>query len=433
MLYYLFKYLQENFDIAGSRLFQYISFRASMAIILSLVISMLIGRSVIRWLQRMQIGESVRDLGLQGQIEKKGTPTMGGLIIIAAIVIPTLLFARLDNIYVILLLVSTLWMGGIGFLDDYIKVFKKDKEGLRSMFKILAQVVLGLVVGCVLYFHPSVKVRDFDNVFIYSIDKEGSIDWDKPEQVVSSGHIMYEEKGIRVGDEFLSHETKALKTNVPFVRNNLLDYSYLLKPFTNNYQTWGWIIFIPFVIFIISAVSNASNLTDGVDGLAAGVSVIVLITLAIFAYISGNIKLADYLNVLYIPDSEEVVIVCAALIGATIGFLWYNAFPATVFMGDTGSLMLGGVIATISLIVRKELLIPILCGIFFVENLSVIVQVAYFKYTKRKYGTGRRILKMSPLHHHFQKDGYHEAKIVIRFWIISILLAVISFVTLKIR
>jgi phospho-N-acetylmuramoyl-pentapeptide-transferase len=394
---------------------------------------MLIGRRIIRWLKHMQIGESVRDLGLQGQIEKKGTPTMGGIIIIAAIVIPTLLFARLDNIYVILLLVSTLWMGAIGFLDDYIKVFKKDKEGLRSKFKILAQVVLGLAVGCVLYFHPSVKVRDFDNVFIYKIDKNGDIDWDKPEQVVSSAHVMYESKGIRVGDEFLSHETKALKTNLPFIKGNLLDYSYFLKPFTKNYQKWGWIFFIPFVIFIISAVSNAANLTDGVDGLAAGVSVIVLLTLAIFAYISGNVKLADYLSVLYIPNSEEVVIVCAALVGATIGFLWYNAFPATVFMGDTGSLMLGGVIATVSLIVRKELLIPILCGIFFVENLSVIVQVAYFKYTKKKYGQGRRILKMSPLHHHFQKDGYHEAKIVIRFWIISILLAVISFVTLKIR
>lgn len=404
-----------------------------MSIILSLVISMLIGKRIIRWLQKMQIGESVRDLGLHGQVEKKGTPTMGGIIIIAAIVIPTLLFARLDNVYVILLLVSTLWMGAIGFLDDYIKVFKKDKEGLRGKFKILAQVVLGLIVGCVLYFHPSVKIRDFDNVFIYKIDKQGGIDWDKPEQVVSSGHLMYESKGIQVGDEFLSHETKALKTNVPFFKDNLLDYSYFLKPFTNNYQKWGWVFFIPFVIFIISAVSNAANLTDGIDGLAAGVSVIVLITLAIFAYISGNVKLADYLNVLYIPNSEEVVIVCAALIGATIGFLWYNAFPATVFMGDTGSLMLGGVIATVSLIVRKELLIPVLCGIFFLENLSVVLQVGYFKYTKRKYGEGRRIFKMSPLHHHYQKEGYHEAKIVIRFWIISILLAVISFVTLKIR
>ncbi|MFN8238443.1 MAG: phospho-N-acetylmuramoyl-pentapeptide-transferase [Chitinophagales bacterium] len=433
MLYYLFKYLQETFGLSGSRLFQYISFRASLAIILSLVISMLIGRSIIKWLRKMQIGESVRDLGLEGQIQKKGTPTMGGVIIIAAIVIPTLLFARLDNVYVILLLVSTVWMGAIGFLDDYIKVFKKDKEGLRGMFKILAQVVLGLVVGCVLYFHPSVKVRDFDNVFIYKIDSKGEIDWDKPEQVVSSGHVMYENKGIRVGDEYLSHETKALKTNIPFFKDNLLDYSYFLKPFTKDYQKWGWIFFIPFVIFVITAVSNAANLTDGIDGLAAGVSVIVLTTLAIFAYVSGNVKIADYLNILYIPNSEEVVIVCAALIGATIGFLWYNSFPASVFMGDTGSLMLGGVIATVSLIVRKELLIPILCGIFFIENVSVMLQVGYFKYTKRKYGEGKRIFKMAPLHHHYQKDGYHEAKIVLRFWIISILLAVISFVTLKIR
>ncbi|MEN9448033.1 MAG: hypothetical protein RJA25_1323 [Bacteroidota bacterium] len=433
MLYYLFKYLHDTFGLSGSRLFQYITFRASLAIILSLIISMLIGRRVIEWLRKMQIGESVRDLGLQGQVEKKGTPTMGGVIIIAAIVIPTLLFARLDNIYVILLLISTLWMGGIGFLDDYIKVFKKDKEGLRGKFKIIAQVVLGLVVGCVLYFHPSVKVRDFDNVFEYQIKKDGTVDWDNPIKVFSSANVMYEDKGIIVGDKFLSHETKALKTNVPFFKNNLLDYSYFLKPFTNDYQKWGWIIFIPFVIFIITAVSNAANLTDGIDGLAAGVSVIILVTLAIFAYVSGNIKIADYLDVLYIPNSGEVVIVCAALIGATIGFLWYNSFPATVFMGDTGSLMLGGVIATVSLIVRKELLIPVLCGIFVVENLSVMIQVSYFKYTKKKYGEGKRIFKMAPLHHHFQKSGYHEAKIVLRFWIVSILLAVITFITLKIR
>ncbi|HPA35287.1 MAG TPA: phospho-N-acetylmuramoyl-pentapeptide-transferase [Chitinophagales bacterium] len=433
MLYYLFKYLQETFGVSGSGLFQYISFRASLAIILSLIISMLIGRRIIRWLRNMQIGESVRDLGLEGQVQKKGTPTMGGVIIIAAIVIPTLLFARLDNIYVILLLVSTLWMGAVGFLDDYIKVFKKDKEGLRGKFKIMAQVVLGLVVGCVLYFHPSVKVRDFDNVFIYKVQQDSIVDWDNPDRVVASGKLMYEGNGIRQGNELLSHETKALKTNIPFLKNNLLDYSYFLKPFTDDYQKWGWIFFIPFVIFIITAVSNAANLTDGIDGLAAGVSAIVLTTLAIFAYVSGNVKVADYLNVLYIPNSGEVVIVCAALIGATIGFLWYNSFPATVFMGDTGSLMLGGVIATVALIVRKELLIPVLCGIFFVENLSVMLQVAYFKYTRKKYGEGRRIFKMSPLHHHYQKSGYHEAKIVLRFWIISILLAVITFVTLKIR
>ncbi|HQV77980.1 MAG TPA: phospho-N-acetylmuramoyl-pentapeptide-transferase [Chitinophagales bacterium] len=433
MLYYLFKYLQENFGLSGSGLFQYISFRASMAIIISLIISMLIGRRVIRWLHKMQIGESVRDLGLSGQSEKKGTPTMGGVIIIAAIVIPTLLFARLDNVYVILLLISTIWMGAIGFLDDYIKVFKKDKEGLRGKFKILAQIVLGLIVGSVLYFHPSVKVRDYNTVFVYKINENNKIDWSNPIKEYSVTKAIYLGKGEVKGDQFYSHETRSLKTNVPFLKDNLLDYAYLLKPFTDDYQKWGWIIFIPFVIFIITAVSNASNLTDGIDGLAAGVSVIVLITLAIFAYVSGNIKFADYLNVLYIPDTGEVVIVCAALIGATIGFLWYNSFPANVFMGDTGSLMLGGVIATIAIIVRKELLIPVLCGIFFAETLSVTLQVAYFKYTKKRFGEGRRIFKMSPLHHHYQKSGYHEAKIVLRFWIISILLAVITFITLKIR
>ena len=432
MLYYLFKYLEEEFDVAGAGLFQYITFRAAMAILLSLIISMIIGRGVIRWLSKMQIGESVRDLGLHGQVEKKGTPTMGGVILIAAIVIPTLFFARLDNVYVVLLLLATIWMGGIGFLDDYIKVFKKDKEGLRAKFKLMAQVVLGLIVGCVLYFHHSVKVRDFNNVFIYKVEN-GKVNWDKPEQVVPTATMMYDSIGTMIGDQYLSHETRALKTNIPFVKDNLLDYSILLKPFTEDYHLWGWIIFIPFVIFIIVAVSNAANLTDGIDGLASGVSVIVLITLAIFAYVSGNVVIADYLNVLYIPDSAEVVIVCAAVIGACIGFLWYNAYPAQVFMGDTGSLMLGGVIATIALIVRKELLIPLLCGIFFVENLSVMMQVAWFKYTKKKYGEGRRIFKMAPLHHHFQKAGYHESKIVIRFWIVSILLAVLTFITLKVR
>jgi len=433
MFYYLFDYLDKQFNFPGAGVFQYISFRAAMSVITSLFISLIIGKKIIKYLQKKQVGETVRDLGLQGQIEKQGTPTMGGVIILCAILIPTLLFAKLHNVYIILMLITTLWLGAIGFIDDYIKVFKKDKEGLRGKFKIMAQVVLGLVVGCVLYFHPSVKVRDFDNVFIYKVQQDSIVDWDNPDRVVASGKLMYEGNGIRQGNELLSHETKALKTNIPFLKNNLLDYSYFLKPFTDDYQKWGWIFFIPFVIFIITAVSNAANLTDGIDGLAAGVSAIVLTTLAIFAYVSGNVKVADYLNVLYIPNSGEVVIVCAALIGATIGFLWYNSFPATVFMGDTGSLMLGGVIATVALIVRKELLIPVLCGIFFVENLSVMIQVAYFKYTRKKYGEGRRVFKMSPLHHHYQKSGYHEAKIVLRFWIISILLAVITFVTLKIR
>ena len=314
MLYYLFKYLEQHFDMAGAGLFQYISFRASMSILLSLIISMMIGRKIIRWLRRMQIGESVRDLGLEGQIQKKGTPTMGGIIIIAAIVIPTLLFARLDNVYVILLLVSTLWMGAIGFIDDYIKVFKKDKEGLRGKFKIMAQVVLGLIVGCTLYFNKNVSVRDFNSVFVYNIDKDGKVDFSRPESEEACATVMYENKGIQVGDKFLSHETRAVKTNLPFAKNNLLDYAYFLKPFTDDYQKWGWLIYIPFVIFIITAVSNAANLTDGIDGLASGVSAIVLITLAIFAYVSGNIKIADYLNVLYIPNSAEVVIVCAALV-----------------------------------------------------------------------------------------------------------------------
>lgn len=432
MLYYIFKYLEENYDFVGAGLFQFISFRASMSILLSLIISMIIGRGIIKRLRVMQIGESVRDLGLEGQIQKKGTPTMGGIIIIAAILIPTILFARIDNIYVMLLILATVWMGSIGFIDDYIKVFKKDKEGLRGKFKILAQVVLGLIVGIVLYFHNDVKVRDYNNVFVYNYNN-GNIDWNNPKQTIPTSNVMYENIGTQVGDDFLSHETKALKTNLPFMKNNLLDYAYFLKPFVKDYQKWAWIIFIPIVIFIITAVSNAANFTDGIDGLASGVSAIVLITLAIFAYVSGNIKIADYLNVLYIPNSGEVVIVCAALIGACIGFLWYNAFPAQVFMGDTGSLMLGGVIATIALIVRKELLIPILCGVFLAENLSVMLQVSYFKYTKKKYGEGKRIFKMAPLHHHYQKLGYHESKIVMRFFIVSILLAVITFVTLKLR
>jgi phospho-N-acetylmuramoyl-pentapeptide-transferase len=432
MLYYLFQFLEEKYDFVGAGLFQFITFRASMSIILSLIISMIIGRGIIRKLRVMQIGESVRDLGLEGQMQKRGTPTMGGVIIIAAILIPTLLFAKLGNIYVLLLILATIWMGTIGFLDDYIKVFKKDKEGLRGKFKILAQVVLGLIVGCVLYFHQGVKVRDYNNVFVYDYN-DGNIKWNNPKQSIPTSSVMYENIGTQVGDEFLSHETKALKTNVPFLKDNLLDYAYFLKPFTNDYQKWAWIIFIPIVIFIITAVSNAANLTDGIDGLASGVSAIVLITLAVFAYVSGNIKMADYLNVLYIPNSGEVVVVCAALIGACVGFLWYNAFPAQVFMGDTGSLMLGGVIATIALIVRKELLIPVLCGVFLAENLSVMLQVAYFKYTRKKYGEGRRIFKMSPLHHHYQKLGYHESKIVMRFFIVSILLAVVTFITLKLR
>jgi phospho-N-acetylmuramoyl-pentapeptide-transferase len=432
MLYHLFKYLEENFDITGAGLFQYITFRASMAVLLSLIISIIIGRSIIKKLRVLQIGESVRDLGLQGQMEKKGTPTMGGIIIIAAILVPVLLFARLDNVYVILSIISVIWMGAIGFLDDYIKVFKKDKEGLQGRFKILAQIVLGISVGLTLYFHHDVRVRDFDHVYTYNI-KNQSIQWQEPKDVHETSLKLYDTVGVRIGDEFISHDTKELVTNIPFVKDNLINYAVLLKPITKDYQKWGWLIFIPFAIFIIVAVSNAANLTDGIDGLATGTSAIIGITLGIFAYVSGNSIFSNYLNILYIPNSGEMVIVCAALVGACIGFLWYNTFPAQVFMGDTGSLMLGGLIATIALIVRKELLIPILCGIFFAENFSVVLQVAYFKYTKRKYGEGRRIFKMSPLHHHFQKLGYHESKIVMRFFIVGILLAILTIITLKVR
>jgi phospho-N-acetylmuramoyl-pentapeptide-transferase len=432
MLYYIFTYLEKNFDITGAGLFNFITFRASMAALLSLIISMIIGRGIIKRLRVMQIGESVRDLGLQGQMEKKGTPTMGGVIIIAAIIIPILLFAKLDNVYVLLSLASVTWMGVIGFIDDYIKVFKKDKEGLQGRFKIIAQVVLGLVVALTLYSHPDVRIRDFNHVYTYNI-QNGEVDWRNPVNEASTSIKLYDSTGIRMDDKFVSHDSKSLATNIPFLKDNLLDYAKILSPITNKYEKWAWLIFIPIVIFIITAVSNASNLTDGIDGLATGTSAVILLTLGIFAYVSGNYIFSDYLNILYIPDSGEMVIVCAAAVGACIGFLWYNTFPAQVFMGDTGSLMLGGLIATIAIIVRKELLIPILCGIFFAENLSVILQVAYFKYTKKKYGEGRRIFLMSPLHHHFQKLGYHEAKIVMRFIIIGILLAILSILTLKIR
>jgi phospho-N-acetylmuramoyl-pentapeptide-transferase len=432
MLYNLFQYLDQHFDLAGAGLFQYSTFRASLAFMLSLIISVIIGKRIILWLQKMQIGESIRDLGLEGQLEKKNTPTMGGLILIAAILLPVLLFARLDNIYVQLCLLAVVSMGAVGFLDDYLKKFKRNKDGLKGRFKIVAQVIFGGIVGAVLYFNHDVRVKDFDRVYYYPVE-QGEVNWEKPVKskpfVKGSGQVVERV----VGDYYVSHDIRSLKTNVPFFRNNELDYSTMLKPLVKDYRKWSWLIFIPFVIFIITAVSNAANLTDGIDGLAAGTSAITLSTLAVFAFVSGNIFLADYLNILYIPMSGEMVVVCAAVTGACMGFLWYNAFPAQVFMGDTGSLMLGGVIATIAIILRKELLIPILCGIFLAENLSVVLQVAYFKYTKRKYGEGRRIFLMSPLHHHYQKKGYHETKIVTRFWIVGILLAVLAVVTLKIR
>jgi phospho-N-acetylmuramoyl-pentapeptide-transferase len=401
VLYYLFDYLERQFDLLGAGVFRYISFRAGMAVIISLGISILYGSKLINMLRRLQIGESIRDLGLEGQMQKKGTPTMGGLIIIGAILVPTLLFAQLDNVYVILLLVSTVWLGLIGFLDDYIKVFKKDKEGLKGTFKVVGQVGLGLIVGLTLYFHEQVVVREF----------RGQIDYNSVEQTTF-------------------HDIKSTITNVPFLKNNQFSYHDLI-PFLPDEYTW--VVYVVVVIFIVTAVSNGANITDGIDGLAAGTSAIIGLTLALFAYISGNAIFSSYLNILYIPGSAEIVIFCAAFTGACVGFLWYNSFPAQVFMGDTGSLTLGGLIAVLALSVRKELMIPILCGIFLIENISVILQVYYFKYTKKKYGEGRRIFKMSPLHHHYQKSGYHEAKIVTRFWTVGILLAVLCLATLKLR
>ena len=404
MLYYLFTYLQEAFNFPGAGVFQYISFRAAMAVILSLLISLIFGKRIISFLAKKQVGESIRDLGLEGQVEKVGTPTMGGLIIISSILVPTILFAQLDNIYVILMIITTLWMGLIGFMDDYIKVFTKDKKGLAGKFKVLGQVSLGLLVGFILYFHPDVVMREQ----ISTIDKSAQV-------------VVVQE------------DLKSTMTTIPFVKDNEFDYSDLLSWLGDTAQDWAWLIFIPMVIFIVTAVSNGANLTDGIDGLATGTSAIIGLVLAIFAYVSGNIIFADYLNIMYIPNSGELVIFIAAFVGACVGFLWYNSYPAQVFMGDTGSLAIGGIIAVFAIAIRKELLIPIICGIFLIENLSVLIQVSYFKYTKKKFGEGKRIFLMSPLHHHYQKAGLHESKIVTRFWIVGIMLAILSFVTLKLR
>lgn len=413
MLYYLFEYLEKQFQFPGASLFGYISFRAAVAIILSLLISTIYGKLIIRFLQRQQVGESIRDLGLEGQVEKAGTPTMGGIIIILATLIPVLLVAKLENIYIILLIVTTLWMGTIGFIDDYIKKFKKDKEGLKGRFKVLGQVGLGIIVGSTLYFHSGVTIKE-------------KLPIAEQEQLLAanpniSPSMLFEE------------ELHSTKTTIPFVKGNEFDYSDLVTWINPEWKAYAWLLFIPIVIFIITAVSNGANLTDGIDGLAAGTSAIIVLTLGIFAWVSGNIIFSDYLNIMYIPRVEEITIYIAAFVGALIGFLWYNTYPAQVFMGDTGSLTIGGIIAVIAVAVRKEWLIPLLCGIFVAENLSVVMQVSYFKYTKKKYGEGRRIFKMSPLHHHYQKAGYHESKIVTRFWIIGILLAILSIVTLKIR
>jgi phospho-N-acetylmuramoyl-pentapeptide-transferase len=408
MLYYLFDYIERTFDFPGAGLFQYISFRAGAAAVLSLMITITFGKSLINYLRRKQVGESIRDLGLEGQMQKKGTPTMGGLIIIAAILIPTLLMARLDNVYVILLIATTIWLGMIGFLDDYIKVFKKNKEGLAGRFKIVGQVTIGLVVGLTLYFNDNVVVREV-----------------RPATTAST-LVMQPTEGTKL--EY--RDVKSMTTTVPFFKNNEFSYSDILPFLDKNYT---WIVFTLIVIVIITAVSNGANITDGIDGLAAGTSAIIGLTLAIFAYLSGRVDFSSYLNIMYIPNLGELVIFCTAFVGACLGFLWYNAYPAQVFMGDTGSLSLGGIIAVLALAVRKELMIPLLCGIFLIENLSVIVQVSYFKYTKKKYGEGRRILLMSPLHHHYQKKNIHEAKIVTRFWIVGILLAILSLAMLKLR
>ncbi|MEC7124433.1 MAG: phospho-N-acetylmuramoyl-pentapeptide-transferase [Bacteroidota bacterium] len=407
MMYYLFEFLEQKFQFPGATLFQFLSFRASMAIILSSAFTLIYGRIIIRFLKAKQIGESVRDLGLDGQNEKAGTPTMGGIIIILATLIPVFLIAKLDNVYIQLLIISTLSMGAIGLIDDYIKIFKKDKDGLKGKFKVAGQLLLGIVVGSVLYFHPGVTVKE-------EIRKQ---DWAKTTSI----------------NDIFTPEKKSTLTSIPLFKDNAFDYSSLLSWISPDLKKYTWIIFIPIVVFIIVAVSNGANLTDGIDGLAAGSSAIMVLALGIFAWVSGNLIFSDYLNIMYIPNVGEVVIFVAAFSGALIGFLWFNAYPATIFMGDTGSLTIGGVIAVIALIVRKELLIPLLCGIFLVENLSVIVQVGYFKYTRKKTGVGKRILKMAPLHHHYQKLGLHESKIVARFWIIGILLAVLSIVTLKIR
>lgn len=409
MLYYLFEYLDKQLDIPGTGVFQYITFRSGLAIILSLMISTVFGKKIINFLRKQQVGETVRELGLEGQSQKAGTPTMGGLIIIISTLIPVILLAKLDNIYVMLLIITTLWMGTIGFIDDYIKIFKKDKEGLKGKFKVVGQVGLGLIVGYILYFHPSVTVRtDTGKVNIYSAESVN---------VISQGGL----------------EEKSTATTIPFFKNNEFDYAELLSWAGDGYQDYAWLIFIPIVIFIITAVSNGANLTDGIDGLAAGTSAISVLALGIFAFVSGNIIFSNYLNIMYIPNSGEMTVYIAAFVGALIGFLWYNTYPATVFMGDTGSLTIGGIIAVLAIAVRKELLIPVLCGIFLAENLSVVLQVGYFKYTKKKYGEGRRIFLMSPLHHHYQKKGYHESKIVTRFWIVAILLAIFSLVSLKLR
>jgi len=403
-------------DVPGSGVFEYITFRTAASVIVSLLISMVFGKRIIAMLHRKQVGETVRDLGLDGQKTKQGTPTMGGLIILASILIPTLLFAKLDNIYIILMLISTVLLGAIGFVDDYIKVFKKNKEGLAGKFKVVGQVIVGLFVGSVLYFNDDVLVQR-------------KVDVDQ----ITENSIVVERANESPSQDYKWVQSKSMYTTIPFVKNNEFDYGKLIDWCCDNAMDWAWLVVIPIVIFIITAVSNGANMTDGLDGLATGTSAIIGVTLAVFAYVSGNTIFADYLNIMYIPHSGELVVFIGAFVGACVGFLWYNSYPAQVFMGDTGSLALGGIIAVFALAVRKELLIPVFCGVFLVENLSVMIQVAYFKYTKKKLGEGKRVFLMAPLHHHYQKKGYHESKIVSRFWIVGVMLAILSIVTLKLR
>lgn len=419
MLYYLFQYL-DKLDFPGAGVFQYISFRAALALIASLFITLVFGKRIINYIRKKQIGETIRELGLEGQVQKAGTPTMGGLIIIAGIIIPTLLFAKVFNVYIVLMIISTVWLGGIGFLDDYIKVFRKNKEGLQGKFKVIGQIGIGLIVGCTLYFHPDVVIKE-------RIERTQKHLGDVTTQTETTSNMP----------KYAETPVKTLKTTIPFFKNNELDYGKFISWACDDCTKYGWLIFIPMVILIVTAVSNGANITDGIDGLAAGTSAIIGVTLGILAYVSGNKIFADYLNIMYLPNTGELVVFIAAFIGACIGFLWYNSFPAQVFMGDTGSLAIGGIIAVFAIAIRKELLIPILCGVFLIENLSVIMQVFYFKYQKKKHGLEyaqkNRLFKMAPLHHHYQKVGMHESKIVMRFFIIGIALAVLTIVTLKLR
>ncbi len=418
MLYYLFDYLDKNFDLPGAGLFRFLSFRAALAIIVSLFITLILGKGIIRFLLNKQVGETIRDLGLDGQAKKQGTPTMGGLIILSAILIPVLLLTKLHNIYIIIMILSVIWLGIIGFIDDYIKVFKKDKKGLAGKFKIIGQVGLGIIIGSVLYSNDDVVVRERMEGQKITMDNQISI----IDEIQASENTLYS-----------SEDIKSTTTTIPFMKNNEFDYSTIGTWLGDTSGKFTWIVFVLVVIIIVTAVSNGANITDGIDGLATGTSAIIGTTLAVFAYVSGNMVFANYLNIMYIPNAGELMVFMSAFVGACVGFLWFIAYPAQVFMGDTGSLALGGIIAVFAIAIRKELLIPIICGIFLVENLSVMIQVSYFKYTKKKYGEGRRIFKMSPLHHHYQKLGYHESKIVTRFWIVGIMLAVLSVVTLKLR